>query len=408
MANSLSADFIEVWAREQQRKFFKKAVAPKIADVSFNALLAHGDTLNRPYRSVDRPAPYVRGTAITIDDKTDTNEQLTVNGEFALGMYLDEHDVIQSNYDLAARYGEDFGKIMSMQIDADVLGEAQNALSTVDDGTLGGTSGNGIAVTTSNVMDLFGAAKEKLMLQNADDEGLFAVLSPQVEHVLVQYGAGRDTIGGDKVMDNGFFGNFYGFKLYRSNNTLASAVLALATNPTNGDTVTISGVTFTFVSSIGSTPGNVLIGVDVDTTRASFAGMLNNPTTTSATQVALSAANARIFDANCTATNDNTANTLTVKLKGAGTMVVSETLTDATDGWTATKQKQHLLFGVEKQCPTLVVQKYPIISPRPVQDKMGQNILSTMLYGYKTFNDNSKLMVNIEVKSSSYTAPAYS
>jgi hypothetical protein len=35
MANSFTADFPEIWAREQQEIFYKENVAMKIADVSF-------------------------------------------------------------------------------------------------------------------------------------------------------------------------------------------------------------------------------------------------------------------------------------------------------------------------------------------------------------------------------------
>jgi len=66
-----------------------------------------------------------------------------------------------------------------------------------------------------------------------------------------------------------------------------SAVLALATNPSNTETVTIQGQVFTFVSSIGTTEGNVLIGGSADATRANLAALINAPQTTTANGVAL-------------------------------------------------------------------------------------------------------------------------
>jgi hypothetical protein len=108
--------------------------------------------------------------------------------------------------------------------------------------------------------------------------------------------------------------DFYGFRLFRSNQTTGTAVLSLATQPTANDTVTINGVVFTFVSSIGTTAGNVLIGANVDATRVNLAGLINAPTTTSATQVALSTANARLF-VNASAVDSPSGDTLTVKFK---------------------------------------------------------------------------------------------
>ena len=68
MANSFTADFPEIWAREQQTVFYKENVAMKIADTSFRGEMSFGDTLNRPYRSANNVQSYTRGTAITIDD----------------------------------------------------------------------------------------------------------------------------------------------------------------------------------------------------------------------------------------------------------------------------------------------------------------------------------------------------
>jgi hypothetical protein len=105
--NTFTADFPEIWAKEQQIVFYKENVAMKIADVSFKSEMSFGDTLNRPYRSANNVQSYTRGTAITIDDKTDTNEQLSANKQFATGFYVDDFDKIQSRYDLIASYAKD-------------------------------------------------------------------------------------------------------------------------------------------------------------------------------------------------------------------------------------------------------------------------------------------------------------
>ena len=136
MANSFSPDFADIWAKEQQLVFHKTNVAMKIADMSFQSQLAHGDVLNRPYRSSNNIQSYTPGTAITIDDKTDTQEALTVNRKFATGFYVDDFAAIQSNYNLISDYAGDDGKYLSNQVDSAVRGEHANATSTVDDGSL--------------------------------------------------------------------------------------------------------------------------------------------------------------------------------------------------------------------------------------------------------------------------------
>ena len=401
MANSFTADFPEIWAREQQEVFYKENVAMKIADTSFKGEMSFWDTLNRVYRSSNAVQTYTPGTAITINDKTDTNEALTVNRKFADGFYVDDFDKIQSRYDLISAYAKDQWEYLSNQVDSDVLWEFSNATSTVDDGTIGGSSGNGISLTTSNVLKTISAAKKKLRLQNVSATDLYGVISPEFEDILVQYGAGRDTIMWDGLNKDGAIMDFYGFRLYASNQTAGTAVLSLATNPTDTDPITIEGVTFTFVSTIGTTAGNVLIGGNVDATRVNLTALINDPTTTSATQVALSTENGKIFTNQVSAVDSPSADTCTVTYKWVGTLTVTETLTDATDTWTAVKQKQHNLFG-KKGGITLVMQSDARPQIKQVPDKMGVNILNGVLYWVKTFADWAKKTVNVELQSSAF------
>src|SRR3990167_5119738 len=401
MANSFSASFPEIWAKEQQTVFHKLNVAMKIADVSFNSALSFGDTLNRPYRSTNFPEVYTPGTAITIDDKTDTNEALTVNKKYANGFYVDDFDAIQNNYDAAANYGRDNGQFLSNQVDSDVLGEATNATSDLDDGDFGGTTGNGVTVTASNISSIFGAARKKLQKQDIATDNLKAVLSPEVEEVMVQSRSGMDTQGGDRATDNGFIGKYYGFDLYSSNQLANSAVLSLATTPTDTDPVVINGVTFTFVTTIGTTAGNVLIVGSADVARANLVGLLNTPQTTDANGVALTGEDLKKIRNHVSAVNDNTADTATVTYKGIGALTVSEALTDATDTWTAAKRLQHNLF-IAGSAPTLVMQSMPSVKVKDVPDKLGKNVLNGALYGVNTFTDNANRMVNLKVNASGF------
>lgn len=400
MANSLSASFPEIWAKEQQEVFYKENVAMAVSDTSFKSMMSRGDTLNRPYRSTLTVQSYTRGTGITIDDLTDTNESLTINNEYATGFYIDNFDNIQSNYDVAANYGRDAGVALSNQVDADVLGDYADATSTVDDGDIGGTAGNAIALTTTNVLSVLGAAKRKLQKQNIPMNDLFGVISPEFEEILVQYGAGRDTTMGDEANKNGFIMKFYGFNLHRSNQLAGSAVLAMATEPTANDTVVIEGVTFTFVASPAAA-GDVDLSGTADGTRANLASLINNPGTTNANHVALSAADQRTFN-NISATNDDSADELTVVAKGVGVLNVSETLTAGGDEWTTTDQAQHNLFG-RKGAFTLVMQSEPSVKVRDVDDKLGRNILNGVLYGNKVFADGAKQLVDVQIKSDTYS-----
>jgi hypothetical protein len=77
-----------------------------------------------------------------------------------------------------------------------------------------------------------------------------------------------------------------------------TTVLVMPVNPANGDTMTVNmnGVneTITFVSVIGTNPGNVLIAGTPALTQTNAYGLLHAPTTTNSTQVAFGATNALI------------------------------------------------------------------------------------------------------------------
>lgn len=405
MANSLSASFQEVRAREQQDIFMKKNVAMEIADMSDNPSMSRGDTLHRTYPSVSAsaiPSVYTRGSAVTLKNITDTDETLTINKQFYHAFYLDDFDKIQNNYDAAVTYGKAYGTSLQSQIDADVLGEVMNASSVVDAGDVGGTAWQGIDLSISNVLATITSCTKKLNKLNVYSNDRVGVVSPDFESVVSQYYGAKVTDLGDDVSLNGYFRSISGYKLFSSNNLTASAVLGMATNPTASDTVTIAGQVFTFVSSIGTTAGNVLIGGSADATRANLATLINAPWTTTANGVALTGDNLDKFVARITATNNNTADTLTVVAKGESKLSVAETLTAGDDVWTTTLQKQHCVFGVAKACTTLIIQKQPKVEVKDVSNMFGKNILNSVLYGVKTFADNAKNMVRVELKADTY------
>lgn len=403
MANDLTPSFEDVWARTQQDVFLKRSIAMVVADTSFNSTMRAGDVLKRTYRSVtasDVPGLYTRGSDMDDTDITDVAETLTVNKEYYISFVVDDFDAIQSKYDVAMNYGNDFGIVMQTQMDADVLGEVFNASSTVDDGTIGGTSGNGIALSTSNVLTTVTAVTKKLTKLNIYDTDKVGAVSPEFEEIISQYYGAKVTDLGDDVSQNGYFTKISGYKLYSTNNLAGSASLNMATNPTAGNTVTIQGVVFTYRAA-PALAGEVDIGSDAAASLANLVALINTPQTTTAWGIALSDANIKQFRSRgVSATVVGT--TAVVKFKGAGVLAVSETLADAADIWTAVLQKQHQLFGIKNKCTTLVVQKKPSVEVERVQKRLSDRIKNGMLYGLKTFADNAKYMVNVEIKSSGF------
>lgn len=197
------------------------------------------------------------------------------------------------------------------------------------------------------------------------------------------------------VFQNGYTGDVSGAHVYVSENLTGTALLSMATTPTDGDTVVINGVTFTFKTTLGSTAGNVLIGGSADVARANLTALLNAPNTTTANGVALSAANQALLTPGGIAmagTNDNTANTMSLVAKGSGALTVTETFTDATDAWS--KNCIHAYFG-KKGAIDAVMQDLSEVDMRKTPDRRGTNVFSSYLAGIKTFTDGSKMFLNV-------------
>jgi hypothetical protein len=95
-----------------------------------------------------------------------------------------------------------------------------------------------------------------------------------------------------------------------------------------------------------------------------------------------------------TATNDDTANTLTIVGTGSGRLVLSETLTDGTDAWT--KNTLHAYYG-KKGAIDLVVQDLKEVDMRQTADRRGTNVFSSYLAGIKTFADGAKKFLNVKI-----------
>lgn len=391
--------------------------------------LKEGDTVNRPYRSKMVSQTYTRGIAFAVRDITKTNEQLVVNVARVAPFYIDDLDSLQSQHNDMNDFADDSVIVLANQIDGNILGEYDQANSTISNADIvsGGNSTHGVTVDTTNIQTIFAKAKMKLKRKNALGGGpkvpggslrgslsLFAIISADFESVLLEYLAGKESTLGDSTSMAGHAGKYYGFDLYVSNSLGWSGVLSLVTQPTDADTVVIQvpnkeTVTFTFKTTLGSTAGNVLIGGSADVARANLAGLINTPGTTDANGVALSTTlgtsgySPQDSMEGIVAINDNTADTLTIKAEGVGFLIVSETLTAAADIWTAALQIQHALFGI-KGAIEVVIQKAPNVEIKDVPDKIGKNVVPWTLYGLKTFTEGKARLVDVKVRTDAYAA----
>jgi len=401
MANSLTAMSPTYWAKVMGKKLYKTNVFRSVASFAEQATLTEGQTVDRPYRSDITAETYVRGTSATAQDLTATSDTLTVNKFKTILMYVDDVDKYQNKWDAAKMWAEEAAIRLANIIDAEFFYETLSAADTVDDGDLGGTNANGITVTTANVPNIFATINRKLDANNVPLEGRYFVISPQFKEKLWLYIQGKESLLGDKTGENGNIGRYAGLELYLSNNLTGSAQWVPANNPSDADTITINGVTFTFKTSIGTTAGNILIGANTAATIDNLVALINNGGATSdsgVSNVSLSTANQRKVQ-QWVAVDGTTY--IEVRAKGASYMTVSGS--DSADVWTAAKQKQHLMAG-RKKAVDLVIQHEPDVKmdSTVANGKRGMNIMPLTLFGLKTFNQGTLEIFNVEVRSDAY------
>lgn len=268
---------------------------------------------------------------------------------------------------------------------------------------VGGTSGNNMVLDTDVIPQVFVSADTKLDAIDAPKAGRTAIVGSHFTRWLKLQQAGRDTVFGDGVNSNGVVTNLFGWDIVESNNLPFTAVLTMATQPTDGDTITIAGVTITLHATLIASAW-ADIRTNVDTTRTFVRDLINYQNGTGGTVAGtvgtdftdVSAENRFLWrKRGLLAVDSASADTLTVT--GYGDIVVSQTLTPAADVWSA--QRQDALFGI-RGCIDLVVQMPPKIEITRVPKQFADHIKSMVGHGVKTFSDGAREMVRAKIDAS--------
>lgn len=381
------------------RKQYKTEIFRALANFEEQATLKDGQKVDRPYRSDIVVENYTKGAALTAQDLTATSDQLTVDSIKAALLYVDDVDGIQNKYSAINLWADEAGRRLAIATDARFLYEAFSANDTVDDGDIGGTAGEGITVATTNVVDVFAAINEKMDANDLPDDGRFFAISPQFYRRLWTFIQGKQTMLGDRTGQTGMIGTYDGLQLFKTNNLTGSARWTPANNPSNGDTITVQGVTFNFVSTIGAAAGNILQTTSTAVTIDNLVALINaGGVGDNTNSVSLALADRRTVQDWVAV--DGTSY-IEVRCKGASYLTVSGS--DATDVWTAAYQNQNLLAGLKGAVDAVVQLRPKILTASTVSaGKAGTNVLPMTLFGVYTFNQGKNEIFRVPVRSDAY------
>lgn len=404
MANSLTAASPTYWSGAMQDKFYKEVVFPSIASFTEQSLLkTDGRIVEKPYRSALVAENYTKGTAATAQDLTATSDQLTLDQFWDILMYVDAIDKIQNKYDAVKAWGEEMGARFAQVLDADVLYEAINANNTVDASDIGGTSGEGITVNTTNPINIIAEINEYLNSKNIPQSEKFFAMDSIFYSKLWMFLAGRESQFGDKTGETGNVGSYGGMQLYMSNNMTGEARWTPADNPSDEATIVIEGITFTFQSVIGTTAGNILQTTNLATTIDNLVALINaGGVGDEVNYVSLSTANKRAVS-KWLAVDGTTYVIVRVK----GTSKLTCTSSESADTWDAKWCYSNLLAGRKKSIDVAIQTGQLGMARNPFDVEMastvsagkkGTNVMGLMVYGKKTFYQNLDALVRVKVR----------
>ena len=377
--------------------FQKVLVAKEIANTRFEALLSYGASVERV--AYDISAVYVRtvsrGSASTIDAVTDSNETLTINVEKEAVFYLSDGEVKQAG---PLNPGEVFGGQIAIKVAADldarIFAEVLNAAVAFDTGdlTTGASTGVPITLSSTTVPQMVTRMPAKLRNANITLTNMAFVVDSYAASDIEQYLLGKQFSIVESVFMNGYAGPIATAEVYVSQNLTGVAVITPSGTPSGSDTLVIGGVTFTAVSSIGSTAGNVLFTTVADFI-TNLTTLINTPGTTTSTGVALSAADQATITQTLKLKAVDGTTKITLTGTGSGRLVIS----GAAKFIGANLVNYIACYYGKKGAIDLVVQDIKEVDMRQTVDRRGTNIFSSYLAGIKTFADGAKKFLNVKI-----------
>ena len=394
--------FKEQFDNAYQAVFDKVLVAMEIANTRLEKQLTYGASVKRVKYALApiRVRNITMGVNRTIDQLNDSGETLLVNKNKGSDFHISKKEMIQAGpLNPAETIGAEVAKKLSRYIDADVFAEVKNALQKFDAGDLTTMSSSGTPVTlsTTNVPQLLSQGRAKLRRGNQDLTSLALVLDSYGGSIIEQYVMSKNIDLAAAEFKNGYAGPVGGADLYLSENLLGEAVITMASNPTNGQTFSLNGYIYTFVTSLGTTPGNVLIEAGVDATRDNLISAFHQDTATTKyvpwTDADPNYDQSNWVDLQIAGVDDDTADTITITGTGSGRLVFGGTAT-----YTVTKNLVHAYYG-KKGAIDVVIQDLAEMEMVDDPYQRAKIVRADAIYGIKTFSDGKPQFLDVQLQS---------
>lgn len=430
---SFGQNFARLFKAALQEYFPTVNVGIAIAQTNFDSSIkTHGQSVDFPRFDYDaiQVLPITRNVASSNQVFTGARETLTIQYEEGIQLLIAHGDLKQgSDLNFQKEFTEAIIKKVATRMDVTILGEILNAATTFDNGTLTTLTPSGVpvAITAANIPDVvfrssallrlatrggvvgtgyclivdpmvFSKMQTNIATRNADYSIQYLIDGIRANRELKPAGTGSDGFSGFSIN---------GFPIFISTNLPSTLTLALPTQPTAGDTITINGVVITFVSSLTAV-NQVLIAGTVDLTRTNLAAFFNDQTiatgpVATAGHTALNNVSAgfnlptdfqTITNMYPVAVNNNTADTLTISTLG-GYVSLAETMAGAGNLWASNvlhmslMRKGSICVAIQSDMETFFVDK--------ATGYFSAELSVRGMWGTKTFYEGARQMVKINV-----------
>jgi hypothetical protein len=322
---------------------------------------------------------------------TSQKSTLTMNLVPIVSWSYDDVDKLKDSWDVLARVDTNSVYKLKQQMEGDFF--SQYASCRYRNAT------PSAVLSTSTAFSTISNAVATLVHAGVNPDEICVVVDAFTADMLAQQAISSTFTLSDSSFQRGYTGlKVAGAMLYRNQNLTATTTLDLATQPTAGDTLTINGLTFTFVSSIGTTEGNILIETDANTTCGYLINCINEASTGVAQSgsgtkfIPFSADNAD-FLTGMTAVDGTNLMTLTSK---HGYRPVSSNMTNASNDWQAVIT--HALV-MAKGAFSVAYRRGLQTDKRPIATSLEYNYSNYLLWGKTVTVQGAKKAYDLSIMS---------
>lgn len=388
MSNTLTSTLKAHLVKTFQASLEENLVAMELANMRLQDMSRGGTTITIPRIARHYVGSYAKYTDGTAQDITTANDQLVINQTPFIMFSYDASDKLENYLDVVSAQVQRDVFSMKRHIEGKFFAEYANA---------GLNNGTAVAmtktVTDANYAgNVVGNALASLVNDGCDASKLALVVDPFQLNTI-----GISTLGStfnvaDETVKRGYRGNFMGFDVYVSNNLSFTATLDLATQPALNDTVRINGVTFTFVTSIGATAGNVLRGADAAASMTNLISAINGTAGGGTTYIDVGQEVRNDKLAGISAAQ-GTNQVLLTSIHGYRP-VSTPTMTTAANDW---KDAVIHCLAMEKGAIDMVLQKEVSIEERNETKNLVTNYLIWSKFGIKTTTEGAKRMYDLRL-----------